>query len=52
LKELKKKQVEIFVKEISELVTTMKEQGYANVEENVEIDKASLGRATLLKKNL
>jgi hypothetical protein len=52
LKELKKTQVPIFVKEITTLATTMKEQGYANVEESVEIDKVSLGRATIQKKNL
>jgi hypothetical protein len=51
LKELKKKQVEIFVKEVTALATTMKEQGYTNVEENVEVDKASLGRAIIQKKN-
>ncbi len=52
LKELKKKQVAMFVKEVTTLATTMKEQGYTNVEENVEIDKTSLGRATIQKKNL
>lgn len=52
LKELKKTQVAVFVKEITELATTMKEKGYANVEENVEVDKASMGRATIQKKNL
>jgi hypothetical protein len=52
LKELKKKQVETFVKEVTTLASTMKEQGYANVEENIDIDKASLGRATIQKKNL
>jgi uncharacterized protein YeeX (DUF496 family) len=52
LKELKKLQVEIFVKEITALAATMKEQGYATIEENVEVDKASLGRATMQKKNL
>jgi hypothetical protein len=52
LKELKKKQVNIFIKEVTTLVTTMKEQGYANVEENVEVDKASIGRATIEKKSL
>jgi hypothetical protein len=52
LKELKKKQIAIFVKEVTTLATTMKEQGYTNVEENVEIDKTSLGRATIQKKNL
>jgi hypothetical protein len=50
LKELKKKQVDIFVKEVTALTTTMKEQGYANVEENVEVDKASIGRATIASK--
>jgi hypothetical protein len=52
LKELKKAQVETFVKEITVLASTMKEQGYANVEENVEVDKVSIGRATIQKKNL
>ena len=52
LKELKKAQVGIFVKEITTLAATMKEQGYANVEENIEIDKASIGRATIKQKNL
>ncbi len=52
LKELKKTQVENFVKEITALAGTMKEQGYANVEENIEIDLSSLGRATKKKKNL
>ncbi len=52
LKELKKAQVETFVKEITALASTMKEQGYANVEENVEVDKSSIGRATIQKKNL
>jgi hypothetical protein len=52
LKELKKTQVENFVKEITALAGTMKEQGYANVEENIEIDLSSLGRATKEKKNL
>jgi hypothetical protein len=52
LKELKKKQVAIFVKEITEIATTMKEQGYTNVEENIEIDKSALGRATLVYKVL
>lgn len=52
LKELKKTQVEIFVKEITAIAATMKEQGYANVEENTELDKASIGRATIQKKNL
>jgi hypothetical protein len=52
LKELKKEQVGIFVKEVTALATTMKEQGNASVEENVEIDKASLGRATIQKNNL
>jgi hypothetical protein len=52
LKELKKTQIANFVKEITDLAATMKEQGYANVEENVEIDKASIGRATIQKKNL
>jgi hypothetical protein len=52
LKELKKMQVENFVKEITALAGTMKEQGYANVEENIEIDLSSLGRATKEKKNL
>ncbi len=52
LKELKKKQVAIFIKEVTGLAATMKEQGYANVEENVEIDKASIGRASISKKNL
>jgi hypothetical protein len=52
LKELKKTQVEIFVKEVTVLAATMKEQGYTNVEENVEIDKASIGRATIVKKSL
>jgi hypothetical protein len=51
LKELKKKQIEIFVKEVTALARTMKEQGYTTVEENVEIDKTSLGRATIQKKN-
>jgi hypothetical protein len=52
LKELKTKQVEIFIKEVTTLATTMKEQGYANVEENIEIDISSLGRATKEKKYL
>jgi hypothetical protein len=52
LRELKKKQVDIFVKEVTALATTMREQGYTNVEENIEVDKASLGRATIQKKNL
>jgi hypothetical protein len=52
LKELKKKQVEVFVKEVTTLASTMKEQGYANVEENVDIDLSSLGRATKEKKDL
>lgn len=52
LKELKKAQVETFVKEITALAATMKEQGYANVEENTELDKASIGRASIQKKNL
>jgi transcriptional regulatory protein LevR len=52
LKELKKQQVEIFVKEVTTLAATMKEQGYANVEENVEVDLAALGRATIIKKSL
>jgi hypothetical protein len=52
LKELKKQQVEIFVKEVTTLAATMKEQGYANVEENVEVDKSALGRATINKKSL
>ncbi len=52
LKELKKNQVAIFIKEVTVLASTMKEQGYANVEENVEIDKASLGRATITNKTL
>jgi hypothetical protein len=52
LKELKKVQVETFVKEITTLATTMKDQGYTNVEEHVEVDKGSLGRATIQKKNL
>jgi hypothetical protein len=52
LKELKKVQVETFVKEITTLATTMKDQGYTNVEEQVEVDKGSLGRATIQKKNL
>jgi hypothetical protein len=52
LKELKKAQVETFVKEITVLASTMKEQGYANVEENVEVDKVSIGRATIQKKIL
>ena len=52
LKELKKKQIDLFVKEVTALATTMKEQGYVNVEENVVIDKASLGRANIEKKNL
>jgi hypothetical protein len=52
LKELKKTQIENFVKEITALAGTMKEQGYANVEENIEIDLSSLGRATKEKKNL
>jgi hypothetical protein len=50
LKELKKKQIEVFVKEIKVLATTMKEQGYANVEENMEVNKASIGRATIVSK--
>jgi hypothetical protein len=52
LKELKTKQVEIFIKEVTTLATTMKEQGYANVEENIEIDISALGRATKEKKYL
>jgi hypothetical protein len=52
LKEMKKKQVDIFVKEVTTLATTMKEQGYTNIEENIEIDKALLGRASIQKKNL
>ena len=52
LKELNKKQIEVFVKDVTALATTMKEQGYTNVEENIEIDKASLGRASIQKKNL
>jgi hypothetical protein len=52
LKELKKQQVEIFVKEVTTLAATMKEQGYANVEENVEVDKAAMGRAKIEKKSL
>jgi hypothetical protein len=52
LKELKKTQVEIFVKEITALATTMKEKGYANVEENVEVNKSEIGRATIQKRNL
>jgi hypothetical protein len=30
----------------------MKEQGYTNVEENTEVDKSAIGRATIQKKNL
>ena len=52
LKELKKNQIVIFIKEVTTLATTMKEKGYATVEEDVEIDKASLGRATIQKNNL
>jgi hypothetical protein len=52
LKELKQKQIELFVKEITSLATTMKEQGYVNVEENLEIDTATIGRATIDKKSL
>jgi hypothetical protein len=52
LKELKKTQLETFVKEITIFAATMREQGYTNVEENIEIDKASLGRASIQKKNL
>jgi hypothetical protein len=52
LKELKKPQVVLFVKEVTALATTMKEQGYANVEENVDVDKSALGRATISKKSL
>ncbi len=52
LKELKKTQVEIFIKEVTALATTMKEQGYANIEENVDVNKASIGRATIVKKSL
>jgi hypothetical protein len=52
LKELKKPQVAIFIKDLIALATTMKEQGYTNIEENIEVDKASLRRATIQKKNL
>jgi hypothetical protein len=52
LKELKKTQAEIFVKELIALAVTMKEQGYTNIEENIEIDISALGRATLTKKTL
>ena len=52
LRELKKKQVAIFVKGVTVLASTMKEQGYANVVENIELDLTSLGRATIQKKNL
>jgi hypothetical protein len=52
LKELKKTQVDTFVKEITALAATMKEQGYTNVEENTEVDKSAIGRATIQKKNL
>jgi hypothetical protein len=52
LKELKKKQAETFVKEVTELAKNMKEKGNTSVEENAEIDKATIGRATVTKKNL
>ncbi len=45
LKELKKKQIVTFVKDVTTLTTTMKEQGYANVEENIKVDLSALGRA-------
>ncbi len=51
LTELTKHQALVFVNEILDLITTMKEQGYATVEENMEIDKAILGRAAIVKKN-
>lgn len=45
LKELKKKQIDIFVKDIITLAITMKDKGYVNVEENIEVDLSALGRA-------
>ncbi len=51
LTELSKHQALIFVNEILDLAPNMKEKGYANVEENMEIDKATLGRAAIVKKN-
>lgn len=47
LKELKKKQIDIFVKEVIAIAATMKEQGYASVEENLEVNKSELGRAKI-----